>query len=43
MPTPACDRITDLLKRVERGDLKPEAENIRLMSDLLKTVYLHQR
>ncbi len=34
-PTPACDRITDLLKRVERGELKPDADNIRLMSDFM--------
>ena len=33
VPTPACDRITDLLKRVERGELKSEADNIQLMSE----------
>ena len=31
-PTPACDRITDLIGRVERRELKPEADNINLMS-----------
>ena len=35
VPTPACDRITVLLKRVERGDLKSEADNIQLMSDFM--------
>lgn len=33
--TPACDRITSLLKRVERGELVSEADNIRLMSDFM--------
>lgn len=33
--TPACDRITSLLKRVERGELASEADNIRLMSDFM--------
>ena len=33
--TPACDRITDLIKRVERGDLKSEADNINLMSEFM--------
>ena len=33
--TPACDRITSLLKRVERGELASDADNIRLMSDFM--------
>ena len=33
--TPACDRITDLVKRVERGELKSEADNINLMSQFM--------
>ena len=33
--TPACDRITALLKRVERGELKSAADNIQLMSDFM--------
>lgn len=33
--TPACDRITALLKQVERGELKSEADNIQLMSDFM--------
>ncbi len=35
VPTPACDRITDLLKRVERGELKPGADNIQLMGEFM--------
>ena len=35
VPTPACDRITDLLKRVERGELKSEVDNIQLMSEFM--------
>ncbi len=33
--TPACDRITALLKQVETGELKSEADNIQLMSDFM--------
>ena len=33
--TPACDRITELLQRVERGELQSEADNIHLMSDFM--------
>ena len=33
--TPACDRITTLLKQVERGELKSDADNIQLMSDFM--------
>ena len=35
VPTPACDRITSLLKQVERGELKSEADNIQLMSEFM--------
>ncbi len=35
VPTPACDRITGLLKRVERGELESDADNIHLMSDFM--------
>ena len=35
VPTPACDRITGLLKQVERGDLKSDADNIHLMSEFM--------
>ena len=33
--TPACDRITSLIKQVEAGALKSEADNINLMSDFM--------
>ncbi len=35
VPTPACDRITSLLKRVERGELSSDADNIQLMSEFM--------
>ncbi len=35
IPTPACDRITELIERVERGGLTSEADNIQLMSDFM--------
>ena len=33
--TPACDRITGLLKRVERGELSSNADNIQLMGEFM--------
>ena len=33
--TPACDRITALLKQVERRDLEPEGDNIHLMGEFM--------
>jgi 2-dehydropantoate 2-reductase len=33
--TPACDRITALIKQVESGGLKSESDNIDLMSDFM--------
>jgi 2-dehydropantoate 2-reductase len=33
--TPACDRITALIKQVESGGLKSEVDNIDLMSDFM--------
>ena len=33
--TPACDRITTLIKQVEAGALNSEADNINLMGDFM--------
>lgn len=35
VPTPINDRIVEIVKKCESGDLKPEAVNIRLFDDLL--------
>ena len=35
IPTPACDAITELIKKVERGELKSERDNIRYMEQFM--------
>ena len=34
-PTPINDRIVEIVKKCEKGELKPQASNIRLFDDLL--------
>lgn len=36
VPTPINDKIVEIIKKCESGELKPCAENIRLFDDLLK-------
>ena len=35
VPTPACDTITELIKRVERGELKSDASNVDYMKQFI--------
>ena len=35
VPTPINDRIVEIVKKCEKGELKPQASNIRLFDDLL--------
>ena len=35
VPTPINDRIVDVIKKCESGELKPEAQNIALFGDLI--------
>jgi 2-dehydropantoate 2-reductase len=35
IPTPACDTITELIKKVERGELKSESDNIKYMEQFM--------
>ena len=35
VPTPACDAITELIKKVERGELKSETGNIKYMQQFM--------
>lgn len=35
IPTPACDAITSLIKKVERGELKSASENIKFMEQFM--------
>ena len=34
-PTPINDRIVEIIKKCENGELKPQASNIRMFDDLL--------
>ena len=38
VPTPVNDRIVEVIKKEQSGELKLEKANIRLFDDLLKTV-----
>ncbi len=35
VPTPINDRIVEIIKKCEKGELKPQASNIRMFDDLL--------
>ena len=37
VPTPINDKIVEIIKKCEKGELKPEAKNIRLFDNLLKS------
>ena len=36
VPTPINDRIVEIVKKCQAGELKPEPANIKLFNDLLK-------
>ncbi|MCH8309159.1 MAG: hypothetical protein IIB17_01520, partial [Chloroflexi bacterium] len=35
IPTPACDAITELIKKVERGELESQRDNIKYMEQFM--------